>query len=212
MLRPQVAPLAGQVEKLLRQRLGAVDLALRDEYLADTDQRAHLAERVPEAPTQAEAFLESLECGHVVSDGEEGPAECVETGSEFRDVSELSPEGDAFAEQGAALVGITLPAREPAGSNERRRADRAAGVRAGKRVGQSSSSFGEMGVRHPEPTQGARELELSIRVVKCEPLEGGTKVIVIRFEALRVLGFRVYAPCVTLGGEGAKGGCVTSPE
>src|SRR6266540_509284 len=131
MLRPQVAPLAGQVEKLLRQRLGAVDLALRDEYLADTDQRAHLAERIPQVSPQLEALLETLECRRVVSDGEEGPAECVERGSEFRDVTELAPEGDAFAEQGAALVGITQPAREPAGSRERRRTDRAADIRTG---------------------------------------------------------------------------------
>ncbi len=48
--------------------------------------------------------------------------------------------------------------------------------------------------------------------MNCEPLEGGPKVIVVGFEAFRELGFRVYAPCVALGGESAKGTCVTAPQ
>ena len=67
-------------------------------------------------------------------------------------------------------------------------------------------------MRHPEPAQGARELELTIRVVQGEPFERGAKVVVIGFEPFQARGFCVDPPCVTLGGKPAKGSRVTSAQ
>jgi hypothetical protein len=129
------------------------------------DQRAHLAERVSEVPTQGETLLESLEGGTLSPTAKRAQPSVSSADASSRDVTELAPHGDAFAEQGAALIGIALPTREPAGSRERGRTDRPLVLRTGECVGKSSSSFGEVGMRHPEPPQGTCELELSMRIV-----------------------------------------------
>ena len=91
------------------------------------------------------------------------------------------------------MLGIALPAGEPSERCERRSPDGALGPRARECVGEPPSSLGKMRVRKPEPAQGPGQLELGIRVVSAEPLERGPKIVVVGFEALRALGFRVHA-------------------
>ena len=65
VLSPRITPLAGQLEQLPRQRLGTADLALGHEQLADTAERAHLAEPVARGAPKLETLLEAASDGRL---------------------------------------------------------------------------------------------------------------------------------------------------
>jgi hypothetical protein len=142
---------------------------------------------------------------------EQNPAERFEGICKLGYIAELPPQSNAFVEP-CGTRGIALPAGDASDGGERRSADRALCPRSAQRLGESSSSFGEMRVRQPEPPQGAGQLELAIRIVNCQPLERATEVVVVGFKALRGLGFRVHAMRIALRGQRAKCVCVTATQ
>ena len=56
----------GPLEQLARERLGSLDVAERDEHLADADERAGLSGRIAELAAELEALLEGRQRGRVV--------------------------------------------------------------------------------------------------------------------------------------------------
>ena len=64
----------------------------------------------------------------------------------------------------------------------------------------------------PEPAERPRELQLSIGVVRTEPVERDAEVVVVLFEATRPLRLRVHVVCVALVGERREERCVAAPE
>ena len=100
VLRARIPAVTGQLEQLPRQRLGAVDLALGHEQLADTGERAHLTEPVARGAPQLETLLEGREPRQVVAGDEVSPAEGLESVRKLRDIAELPPQHDSFAGPG----------------------------------------------------------------------------------------------------------------
>ena len=110
VLRTGVVVCTGELEQLDRQRLGALDLAERDEHLADADERARLASAVGEAAAEGETLLECGECAllvaHVV---DQQPAERIQ--SVRSSSSSPSALQVSIASASRACPGSTSPSR-----------------------------------------------------------------------------------------------------
>ena len=73
-----------ELQQVVRQRLGALDLAEGDEHLADTDERVHLAAAVAEGAAEGEALLERRERRLVLARVvDQQPAEAVQRRGPF---------------------------------------------------------------------------------------------------------------------------------
>ena len=108
------------LEKLPRHRLGTVDVAERDEHLADADERPSLSRGVAELAAKLEALLERRQrTGVVAGVVDEGPAEGVEGRRKLVPVAELVPERDRLLELHSPALDVSVPGGESAQRGER---------------------------------------------------------------------------------------------
>src|SRR5205823_1247959 len=196
-------------EQLLRERLGALDVAQRDQHLADADERARLPGAVTELTAELAALLERLQrAGVVAGVVDEQPAERVERRGELARVAEVVPETDRVVELHPARVDGAAPGRERSRRRERPGPGATRCRRGRQRARESAAPLGQQAVREPEPAERAGELEPAVGLVRDEPVERCTKVVVVVAEPRRLLGLLREPALVRLLGERGEEACV----
>src|SRR4051794_14607280 len=190
--RPDVA--VRSLEQVVGECFGTLNLAERNEDLADTDERPRLAHMLAELMPDRVRLLEDRKRRSVVAGViDEEPSERLECGCGFLPVAELLPTSHRVYQSHPALVDQSDARRQRAGCRQRSCQSPAVLVRSGDCRPQAGVTLGEVAAREPEPADGAGQFERGVRSGLREPIERSAQVVVVAVEPVRPFRLR-FAP------------------